>query len=149
RLIAGVFILVFFVLYTSSGFVAAGRLFEALFGLDYGWAVFWGAMSVLVYTFFGGFLAVSWADVLQGSLMFLALVVVAGLGWYALAGSGGIAGGREAGSPDRLAPCADATTGTALGVIGIAPPLGWGRGYFGQPHILARFMAAHTAGSMP
>ncbi|HLT91563.1 MAG TPA: sodium/proline symporter PutP [Woeseiaceae bacterium] len=149
RLIAGVFILVFFVLYTSSGFVAAGRLFEALFGLDYGWAVFWGAMSVLVYTFFGGFLAVSWADVLQGSLMFLALVVVAALGWYALGGPGGIAAALDAVNPDLLDPFVDANTGTALGVIGIASLLGWGLGYFGQPHILARFMAAHTAGSIP
>lgn len=149
RLLAGVFILVFFVLYTSSGFVAGGRLFEALFGIDYGWAVFWGAMSVLVYTFFGGFLAVSWADVLQGSLMFVALVLVAALGWFALGGSGGIAESLNALNPDLLDPFVDAGTGQALGLIGILSLVGWGLGYFGQPHILARFMAANAAGSIP
>ncbi len=149
RLLAGVFILVFFVLYTSSGFVAAGKLFEALFGIDYGWAVFWGAMSVLVYTFFGGFLAVSWADVLQGSLMFIALVLVAALGWFALGGPGGISASLNAVNPDMLDPFVDASTGEALGFIGIASLVGWGLGYFGQPHILARFMAANAAGSIP
>lgn len=149
RLLAGAFILVFFVLYTSSGFVAAGRLFEALFGIEYGWAVFWGTLSVLVYTFFGGFLAVSWADVLQGSLMFLALVLVAVLGWLALGGPNGMAASLNAVNPDLLDPFVDAGTGEALGLIGIVSLLGWGLGYFGQPHILARFMAANTAGSIP
>ncbi|HET6629453.1 MAG TPA: sodium/proline symporter PutP [Woeseiaceae bacterium] len=149
RLLAAAFILVFFVLYTSSGFVAAGKLFEALFGIDYGWAVFWGAASVLVYTFFGGFLAVSWADVLQGSLMFVALVLVAALGWFALGGPGGIAESLNSLNPDLLDPFVDAGTGEALGLIGIASLVGWGLGYFGQPHILARFMAAQAAGSIP
>lgn len=149
RLLAGVFILVFFVLYTSSGFVAGGKLFEALFGLDYRWAVFWGTLSVLVYTFFGGFLAVSWADVLQGSLMFLALVLVGALGWWALGGPGGIVHTLNAVNPDLLNPWVSADTGQALGVIGIVSLLGWGLGYFGQPHILARFMAANAAGSIP
>lgn len=149
RLLAAVFILVFFVLYTSSGFVAAGKLFEALFGIEYGWAVFWGTLSVLVYTFFGGFLAVSWADVLQGSLMFLALVLVAALGWFALGGAGGIADSLNNLNPDLLDPFVDAGTGQALGLVGIVSLLGWGLGYFGQPHILARFMAANTAGSIP
>ncbi len=149
RLLAGAFILIFFVLYTSSGFVAAGKLFEALFGIAYGWAVFWGAMSVLVYTFFGGFLAVSWADVLQGSLMFFALVLVAALGWFALGGAGGISESLNALNPDLLDPFVDAGTGEALGFIGIASLVGWGLGYFGQPHILARFMAANAAGSIP
>jgi sodium/proline symporter len=149
RLLAGVFILVFFVLYTSSGFVAGGRLFEALFGIEYGWAVFWGAMSVLVYTFFGGFLAVSWADVLQGSLMFFALVLVAALGWFALGGPGGISESLNALNPDLLDPFVDAGTGEALGIIGILSLLGWGLGYFGQPHILARFMAANAVGNIP
>lgn len=80
RSLSATFILVFFVFYTSSGFVAAGRLFEALFGLPYVEAMFWGTAVMLAYTFLGGFLAVSWSDVLQGSLMFVALVMVAVLG---------------------------------------------------------------------
>lgn len=148
RLIAGVFILVFFVLYTSSGFVAGGKLFESLFGLDYRWAVFWGTMSVLVYTFIGGFLAVSWADVLQGSLMFLALVIVAALGWWTLGGPGGISHTLNAVNAELLNPFTSAD-GQALGWIGIVSLLAWGLGYCGQPHILARFMAIRDADQMP
>lgn len=148
RLIAGVFILVFFTFYTSSGFVAAGKLFEALFGMPYAWAVLTGMMSVLVYTFFGGFLAVSWADVVQGTLMFFALVLVAAMGTWLIGGPGGIGGSLNALNIELLDPFTSAG-GQALGWIGIASLLGWGLGYVGQPHILARFMAIRDADQMP
>lgn len=149
RLIAGVFILVFFTFYTSSGFVAAGKLFNALFGLPYAWAVFFGMLSVLVYTFIGGFLAVSWADVLQGTLMFFALLLVALMGMWLLGGPPGIAHSLNAFNPNMLNPFVDASTGSTLGWIGIASLAGWGLGYVGQPHILARFMAIRDADKMP
>jgi sodium/proline symporter len=144
RTLSALFILVFFVFYTSSGFVAAGRLFEALFGLPYVEAMWWGTLVMLIYTFVGGFLAVSWSDVLQGSLMFLALVIVAVLG-LALAGGPGVAWARlEALDPQLLDPFI-ADHGERLGWVGILSLLGWGLGYAGQPHILARFMAAKSA----
>ncbi len=144
RTICAAFILVFFVFYTSSGFVAAGRLFEALFGLPYLSAMFWGTIVMLAYTFLGGFLAVSWSDVLQGTLMFVALVLVAVLG-VSLAGGADNAWARlEALDPQLLDPFI-ADDGRQLGLLGILSLLGWGLGYFGQPHILARFMAARSA----
>ncbi len=144
RLLSGVFILVFFTLYTSSGFVAAGKLFESLFGMPYHLALLAGGLSVVAYTFIGGFLAVSWADVLQGSLMFLALVVVAALGWHLAGGAAGIETSLAAMNAELLDPFTD-RSGQALGFIGIASLLGWGLGYAGQPHILARFMAIRDA----
>src|SRR5690606_15248503 len=88
RTITAAFILVFFAFYASSGFVAAGRLFETLFALPYVESMFWGSIVMLAYTFFGGFLAVSWSDVLQGTLMFVALVLVAALGVQLAGGIG-------------------------------------------------------------
>ncbi|MGD8378930.1 MAG: sodium/proline symporter PutP [Gammaproteobacteria bacterium] len=140
RSLSALFILVFFTFYTSSGFVAAGKLFEALFHLPYFWAVVLGSGTVITYTFIGGFLAVSWNDVLQGTLMFFALVIVAGMGLYLVGGFGGLHDTMNAVSPDLLDPFVDAT-GNHLGMIGIFSLLGWGLGYAGQPHILARFMA--------
>jgi len=137
-------ILVFFVFYTSSGFVASGRLFEALFGLPYVEAMFWGTLVMLAYTFLGGFLAVSWSDVLQGSLMFFALVIVAGLGISMAGGLESTFARLDALDPDLLDPFV-ADEGRRLGWIGIASLLAWGIGYVGQPHILARFMAARSA----
>lgn len=146
RLISGAFVLFFFTLYTSSGFVAGGKLFEALFGVPYFWAVVLGGGSIVLYTFFGGFLAISWADVLQGSLMFFALLIVAAMGVYLLGGFGGVNETLNALNAELLDPFTSAT-GETLGWIGIVSLLGWGLGYFGQPHILARFMAIDNAES--
>jgi sodium/proline symporter len=143
RSIAALFILVFFVFYTSSGFVAAGRLFESLFGLPYVEAMFWGSIVMLAYTFLGGFLAVSWSDVLQGTLMFVALVMVAALG-VALAGGFTATFTRLEALDAALLDPFIADEGKSLGLIGILSLLGWGLGYAGQPHILARFMAAKS-----
>jgi sodium/proline symporter len=147
RSLTAFFILVFFIFYTSSGFVAAGRLFESLFGMPYAWAVFWGSIVMLTYTFFGGFLAVSWSDVLQGSLMFFALVLVAGFGLNIASEGGGLVETLNAANPELLDPFT-AASGEALGWVGIASLVGWGLGYAGQPHILARFMAIKSADQM-
>lgn len=140
RPLTAFFVLVFFILYASSQFVAAGRLFESLFGLPYAWAVFWGSIVMLVYTFLGGFLAVSWSDVLQGTLMFVALVLVAAMGLHLVGGFSGLHATLNAFNAELLDPWTNAE-GKPLGWIGITSALAWGLGYCGQPHILARFMA--------
>jgi sodium/proline symporter len=148
RTITATLILVFFTFYASSGFVATGRLFESLFGMDYHDAMFWGSIVMLAYTFFGGFLAVSWSDVLQGTLMFFALVLVAALGVGLAGGFGELLARLDATNPALLDPFAG-SGGEALGLIGIASLLAWGLGYPGQPHILARFMAIRAADEIP
>ena len=147
RPLTAFFILVFFILYASSQFVAAGRLFESLFGLPYAWAVFWGSIVMLAYTFLGGFLAVSWSDVLQGSLMFFALVAVALMGLHVVGGLDGMHATMNAFNAELLNPFTTAS-GEALGWIGIVSSLAWGLGYCGQPHILARFMAIRDPAQM-
>jgi sodium/proline symporter len=147
RTITAAFILVFFAFYTSSGFVASGKLFQTLFGLPYVEAMFWGSIVMLAYTFFGGFLAVSWSDVLQGTLMFFALVLVAWMGVALAGGPAETLGQIAAKNPSLLEPFT-ASGGEALGWTGIASLLGWGLGYAGQPHILARFMAIRRVEEM-
>ncbi len=144
RTISALLILVFFIFYTSSGFVASARLFQALFGLEYVPAMFWGTIVMLAYTFFGGFLAVSWSDVLQGTLMFVALVLVAVLGMALAGGVPETFDAIAARSAELLDPSIG-DAGEALGLIGIASLVAWGLGYPGQPHVLARFMAAKSA----
>jgi sodium/proline symporter len=145
RLICALVILIFFVFYTSSGFVAAGRLFEALFGLPYLQAMLLGTAVMLTYTFLGGFLAVSWSDVLQGSLMFFALVLIAILGVSMIGGVAPAFDRLQALDAQLLDPFV-ADGGEMLGWLGIISLLAWGLGYFGQPHILVRFMAAKSPG---
>jgi sodium/proline symporter len=148
RTLTALLILVFFTFYASSGFVATGRLFESLFGMPYQDAMFWGSIVMLAYTFFGGFLAVSWSDVLQGTLMFFALILVAAMGVGLAGGFGDMLATIEAREPALLDPFLG-SSGEALGVIGIASLLAWGLGYPGQPHILARFMAIRSVDEMP
>ena len=148
RLISALFILVFFTFYTSSGLVAGGRLFEEVFGLSYLWAVAAGGATVVAYTFVGGFLAVSWTDLLQGILMFLALVAVAVMGIATVGGLDGMVAETRSLNPELLNVFTDAG-GQPLTVIAIASLLGWGLGYFGQPHVLARFMAADSEKNIP
>jgi sodium/proline symporter len=147
RTLSAAFILVFFAFYTSSGFVAAGRLFETLFGLPYTQAMLWGSAVTLAYTFFGGFLAVSWSDVLQGTLMFVALVLAAVLGVQLAGGPLPALDALAARDPALLAPFAT-SGGGSLGVIGVLSLLAWGLGYPGQPHIVARFMAIRRVESL-
>jgi sodium/proline symporter len=147
RALASGFILLFFLIYTSSGLVAGGKLFESVFGLPYVWAVAAGTVAILLYTAVGGFLAVSWTDVLQGLLMAAALVAVP---LIAFSDMGGLASGLariEQINPNLLTVFTGAD-GKALGLVGILSLAAWGLGYFGQPHILARFQAIHSAAAV-
>lgn len=149
RVISAIFILLFFLFYTSSGLVAGGRLFETVFGYDYTMAVTIGTIAVISYTFFGGFLAVSWTDLIQGLMMVAALLIVPIVAFSDLGGTSGAGAALAAESEHMLAWFRDASTGEALSVIGIVSSLAWGLGYFGQPHILARFAAIRSDRDIP
>ena len=147
RLLGAAVVLLFFTFYTASGLVAGGKLFETVFGLPYAWAVMAGTGAVLAYTFIGGFLAVSWTDALQGMLMLVALVLVALFSMIAVGGLEGLTAGMEARNPALLSAFTD-SAGAPLTVLAVVSLLGWGLGYFGQPHILARFMAVRSSGEL-
>jgi sodium/proline symporter len=148
RVISAIFILLFFLFYTSSGLVAAGKLFESTFGLDYQTAVVVGTVIIVSYTFFGGFLAVSWTDVIQGLLMAAALVIVPIIALNSIGGWGNAHAAMEASNPELLTFFND-VEGNPLGFVAIISLVGWGLGYFGQPHILARFKAIGDDAALP
>jgi len=135
RVVTAIVILLFYTLYTSSGLVGGAKLFEAAFDLDYATALLIGSFVIVSYTFLGGYNAVSWTDFIQGILMMLALVITPVVVIYQI---GGVSEGVrliEAFDPARL----DMFNSTSF--IGILSLLAWGLGYFGQPHILVRFMS--------
>ena len=143
RIVAGVVIVVFFTLYTSSGIVAGGKLFESSFGLSYEIGLYITAGVVVAYTLFGGFLAVSLTDFVQGCIMFIALILVPVV---AISEVGGLAEMQSTVSkinPELL----DMFSGVSI--IGIISAMAWGLGYFGQPHIIVRFMAIRDVKEMP
>lgn len=138
RVISAFFVLLFFTFYTSSGLVAGGKLFESVFHIDYVWAVSIGALAIVSYTMFGGYLAVAWTDLIQGLLMVVALLWVPLVVLMALEAQP-VAIMQE--TNRHLLNIWTDGEGQALGWIAIVSLLAWGLGYFGQPHILARFKA--------
>ena len=148
RTICAFFILLFFLFYVASGLIAGGKLFETVFGWNYQWAVVIGAVAVISYTLFGGFLAVSWTDVFQGLLMSLALVIVPVMVMSDEGGLGSAWSTMRVEHPELMHWMTD-NTGTALSVVAVLSSLAWGLGYFGQPHILARFKALRHPDDMP
>jgi sodium/proline symporter len=148
RVVSAIFVLVFFLFYTSSGLVAGGKLFETVFGFDYQLAVIIGAVAVISYTLFGGFLAVSWTDVVQGLLMAAALLVVPLIAIGEIGGLDATWAAMDAKNPELLNAFTN-TDGTTVTLIGTLSLLGWGLGYFGQPHILARFKGIRSKNDVP
>lgn len=148
RVVSALFILLFFLFYTSSGLVAAGKLFETVFSLDYKMAVLLGTLAVMSYTMFGGFLAVSWTDLLQGLLMAATLAIVPLWAMGELGGVNATFSSIHELNPNLLTWFSDAE-GQALSAIGIISAVAWGLGYFGQPHILARFAAIKSHKDIP
>nr|WP_282597712.1 sodium/proline symporter PutP [Bacillus sp. REN3] len=138
RSVSALVIIVFFTLYTSAGLVSGGTLFESAFGLDYKWGLFLTAGVVMVYTLFGGFLAVSLTDFVQGCIMFVALVLVPVVAFTDLGGTTEVMDSVKNIDPSLM----DIFKGTS--VLGIISFLAWGLGYFGQPHIIVRFMAINS-----
>ena len=147
RLISALVIIIFFTLYTSAGIVAGGKLFEASFGLDYRLGLFITAGVVLAYTVIGGFMAVSLTDFVQGCIMFIALVLVPVIAFFAI---GGVSG-AETSIVEATVP-AGTDSGTqffslwpeSMTLLGFISLMAWGLGYFGQPHIIVRFMAIRS-----
>ncbi|MBU3071072.1 sodium/proline symporter PutP [Aestuariicella sp. G3-2] len=146
RSISAFFILLFFTFYTSSGLVAGGKLFESVFGIDYRWAVSLGTLAVVSYTMFGGYLAVVWTDLIQGLLMVVALVIVPIMVLILVGQSPNELLASK--NPALLDPLTNAE-GSPLGWLGIVSLVAWGMGYFGQPHILARFKGIKNRQEIP
>ena len=142
--IAAVVILIFFIPYTASGFKAIGTLFNSLFGVNYHTAMIVGAIVVIGYTVMGGFMAVSFTDLIQSIFMSIALIAVVLFGIHQAGGlTTVIDNARALPGYLNLTKGYDVAAGAeaSFGGLSIVSTLAWGLGYFGMPHILLRFMA--------
>jgi sodium/proline symporter len=143
RVVAACAILIFFVYYVASGLCAGGLLLSRTFHIDYTQALWWTAGIIMLYTSFGGFLAVSWTDFFQGNLMLICLLLVP---FFAIQQAGGWDKGLEtilAHQPHYLDIMQD------VSVLGFISLFSWGLGYFGMPHILVRFMSVKSVKEIP
>ena len=143
RVVSAIIILIFFAIYCASGMVAGARLFESMFGMSYTTALWISAIATISYVFIGGFLAVSWTDTIQASLMIFALLITPIVTILSLGDISIVNAALEAARPQAY------NLFTDMSFVAVLSLLAWGLGYFGQPHILVRFMAADSVKSIP
>ena len=150
RLFAALVIILFFTLYCSAGMVAGGKFAVSALGLDYTSGVALATGVVVIYVLFGGFLAVSLTDFVQGCIMFAGLVIVPIVAIGAIGGWGQIAPSLALAETARgMAPGTLSSLFAGTTLIGIISTAAWGLGYFGQPHIIVRFMAIRNVADLP
>ena len=171
--IAALLLIVFFSIYVGAQFVTFGKLFGYVFGMEefYSRMVIFGAVFVLFYTFIGGFLAETMSDFVQGTLMFLVLVLVLVIGTVNAGGIGAIldnlkaipgfmdffgiavpvdsSGAAVTSAAGNVQAVVDGKAvfgaGMKYSLLSIFSCLAWGLGYFGMPQVLLRFMAIEKA----
>lgn len=137
-IVSVIFIVLFFTIYTASGFVACAKLFNSVFGLNYHAGLAIGLVVILCYTITGGYTAVCTTDFLQGSLIFIAFIISTLIAVFSIGGIGDTANVFK--NFQELA----GTELKAFDGMGIASALAWGLGYFGMPHIIVRFMGIRS-----
>ena len=145
RLISSIITLLFFTVYAASGLVGAGKLFESMFNIDYTTAVVIGMAVMIFYTLLGGFLAVCWTDLFQALLMIFAIVVLPFIAYSNI-------------DPDTMSKAFTSKENIfnpipqgvgIFALVSIISSVAWGLGYFGQPHILVRFMSVKSIKLLP
>lgn len=137
-IVSVIFIVLFFTIYTASGFVACAKLFNSVFGLNYHAGLAIGLVVILCYTITGGYTAVCTTDFLQGSLIFIAFIVSTLVVVFSIGGVGDSINVFK--NFQELA----GTELKAFDGMGIISALAWGLGYFGMPHIIVRFMGIRS-----
>lgn len=143
RIICAVVILIFFTFYVSSGLVGGAKLFESTFGIRYDNALMTGTLIIVIYTFLGGYKAVCYTDMIQGLLIMAALIVVPLVMLGHLGGLGSAFDVIKSIKPSAL------SMGQGVSTLAVISALAWGLGYFGQPHILVRFMSIRSVKEIP
>ena len=143
--VCAIFTLLFFLFYTASMFNAGAKLFSTAFGIEYGVALVIGTLVIVCYTFLGGFLAVCWTDVIQGLLMFVALIITPIVAMSKAGGSEAVSQLLNDAAQGASFTFLPHTATGGIAVLTLISAIAWGLGYFGQPHILPRFMALRNS----
>lgn len=143
RVLSAVVIILFFTVYTAASLTGGGKLFESSLNMSYSTGLWVTAGVVVAYTLFGGFLAVSMTDFVQGVIMLFAMVIVPVVAFTDLGGISATTNAVRNIDPQML----NITRGMTF--MGIVSLLAWGLGYFGQPHIIVRFMAIRSVKDVP
>jgi len=143
KIFSSVIIAVFFTFYVSAQFHGSGKILNTIFGIEPLYGISLGALVIILYTIMGGLLAVAWTDLVQGILMIGTLVILPIVGLIELSSF-------DVPLRDLIMSTDSAKSSLVSGFSGLAAlsvivgGLSWGLGYFGQPHLLIRYMAIRS-----
>lgn len=146
RIITVIASLIFYTIYISSGLVALGLLTETLFNIKYIIGVTLGIFVIIPYLFIGGYITLAWTDFFQGIFLMLVIVFVP---FYVLSHIGGWSVVHEAISQKPTFQSLIPHQGWGGFATIFMLMTGWGLGYFGQPHIITKFMGIRNPKEMP
>ncbi len=146
RFFTAVILIVFYTIYISAGLTGLGDLLTSLFNIKYSIAILIGILIVIPYVFSGGYVTLAWIDLFQGSFL---LLVIIGVPLYLLGKVGGVQGISESMTVHNLTKSLfpDFSAKTWISIFSMT--FGWGLGYFGQPHIVTKFMGIRNVSEIP
>lgn len=142
RLFSAAILVVFYTIYISAFLIGLGDLLSSLFPIHYGVAILIGILLVIPYVLTGGYVTLAWIDLFQGCFLLLVILFIP---LYLLKNVGGFSGVTESLQLHRLSLSLfpDFSAKTWLSIASMV--FGWGLGYFGQPHIVTKFMGIRKA----
>lgn len=141
RLATALMSVIFLTIYLGAQLFGMGLLLGSLFGINYYIGLTIAIVVVMTYTFFGGFITVAWTDFFQGIYLLCVIVLTAIVAYFSSSGLAGIQATAEA-KQIPLALLPDTSSTSILTIVFLI--LGWGLGYYGQPHIVTKFMGIKT-----
>ena len=148
RIVAALALTTFVTIYVSAQIDATGQAFEHFLGWNYFVGALVGFAVVMIYTTTGGFIAVVWSDVFQGTMMFLGLVTLPIVGLFAAGGLGPVLDGLRAIDPVLLS-FGGSGGWTPVEIASILALLCIGIGFLGSPQIFVRFIAIRSTDEIP
>lgn len=146
RVLTATMATVFLACYLSGGLMAMGRLFEAIFGVNYYLGLSVATFVAMTYTFFGGFITVAWTDLFQALFLLAMIILVPIIAYFSIDGGYDVIQSIAQSKHISLSLFNDYSLTTIVGILFLI--FGWGLGYFGQPHIITKFMGIRDANEM-
>jgi solute:Na+ symporter, SSS family len=134
RITGAVIIAIFLTSYVAAQFNGGAKALSTGLGLPLIWALVISGALVLLYMVLGGFIAVSYNDVVRAVILLVGLVLFPAFGLIKIGGFKAMISSLEALNPALIDPFS-LGAGVILGFLGI------GLGSPGQPHIVVRYMS--------
>lgn len=146
RVLTALMAIFFLTCYVAAGLMAMGGILESVFGIDRWFGMIVATLVIMIYTFAGGFITVAWTDLFQALFLLTAILIVPSIAFLTLENGFGSIQSAASLQDINLNFFVDSSLESILSISFII--LGWGLGYFGQPHIVTKFMGIKNANEM-